>query len=164
MRTVTSGSCSTSSGFVHRGPPRDPQNRFCSLPHSLLYILATPTSAKMEEAQFKFVLSTTALWKIKNITRHHGFVLVHLLARFPQWDPTSTAPNVLPVSVDAAIAITFGLAGTFVSLITIYIMWKDRSARRNETRSGEYLNSFSGSSIKGRSIGPFAHSQQETSK
>ncbi|KAE9367575.1 hypothetical protein N431DRAFT_444702 [Stipitochalara longipes BDJ] len=41
------------------------------------------------------------------------------------------------VSVDATIAIAFGLAATIISLITIYIMWKDRSSRRNDSRTGD---------------------------
>jgi hypothetical protein len=48
----------------------------------------------------------------------------------------------LSVSIDASIAIAFGLAATITSLIAIYIMWQDRNARRTALRSSppEYSN------------------------
>jgi FlaG/FlaF family flagellin (archaellin) len=42
--------------------------------------------------------------------------------------------------MDATIAIAFGLAATITSLIAMYIMWQDRSARRAALQSSEYLN------------------------
>ncbi|PMD32571.1 hypothetical protein L207DRAFT_176443 [Hyaloscypha variabilis F] len=47
------------------------------------------------------------------------------------------AADMLQVSVDATIAIAFGLAATIISLITIYIMWKDRSLRMSDSRRGD---------------------------
>ncbi|KAN0095585.1 hypothetical protein V8E51_016296 [Hyaloscypha variabilis] len=41
------------------------------------------------------------------------------------------------VSNDAIIAIAFGLVSTIIALITVYIMWKDRSSRTSESRSGD---------------------------
>ena len=56
----------------------------------------------------------------------------------------------LQVSVDATIAIAFGLAATIISLITIYIMWKDRSLRMSDSRRGEQSNLNPGYNIRGR--------------
>jgi hypothetical protein len=84
------------------------------------------------------------------------------LQLFIEWNPTSTAADMLPVSVDATIAIAFGLGATIISLITIYIMWKDRDSRRTDSRSGEYpipsLDSASDPNpIVGFSIRPQSH-------
>ena len=68
----------------------------------------------------------------------------------------------LQVSVDATIAIAFGLAATIISLITIYIMWKDRDSRRTDSRSGEYpIPSLDSASMEKSSD---ANSYKETSK
>jgi len=78
---------------------------------------------------------TRYLLKTTYIIQHHGFVPSHPLS--PDLNAWPTATDMAPVSNDAIIAIAFGLISTIIALITVYIMWKDRSSRTSESTSGK---------------------------
>jgi hypothetical protein len=93
----------------------------------------------MEKSAIQACLFDTATFQDN---KHYTSSWVRFFAfhyRFPCRDASSADANILSVSIDATIAIAFGLAATITSLIAIYIMWQDRNTRRHGPHS-EYLN------------------------